>query len=94
MTEQEKKQSEELANVGGEEICDENIGKVSGGALLEDYVPDEDIYIRCPSCGTTNIRYIDSDWTTCIYKCNSCKKKFELNTETREYKLIKSGGCQ
>ncbi len=92
MNEQEKKQAEELADCGGE-ISDENIGKAAGGALLEDYVPNGDMYIRCPSCGTADIRYIESDWTTCTYKCNSCKKKFELNTETREYKPIKSGGC-
>ncbi len=93
MTEQEKKQADELANAGGSEISNEKIENVVGGALLEDYVPNADAYIRCPSCGTTNIRHIESNWTTCTYKCNSCKKKFELNTETKEYKPIKSGGC-
>ncbi len=93
MTEQEKKQAEELANTGGAELSDDAAGKASGGALLEDYVPNADIYIRCPSCGTVNIRHIESDWTTCTYKCNDCKRKFTFNTETREYDLIKSGGC-
>ncbi len=93
MTETERKQNEELANAGGTQLSDDEADKASGGALIEDYVPDADVYIRCPSCGTVNIKHIESDWTTCTYKCNECKKKFTLNTETREYNLIKTGGC-
>lgn len=84
MTKQEKKQLEELANAGGVELTDEQIGDAAGGALQLDYGLKLDDYIHCPKCNSINLQYNDSKER---YECNDCKTAFTSSG------IVKSGGC-
>lgn len=82
MSEQEKKQMEELANAGGIELTDEQIGKASGGEC--------DGYIHCPRCNALNLYFYSGKR---MYKCNVCKTWFTYDSWERTATIVKKGGC-
>ena len=62
MTEQEKKQMEELANVGSIELIEDQIGNVTGGK--------SDGLVHCPRCNALNLQFYSGKR---MHKCNVCK---------------------
>ena len=82
MQEQEKNQYEELANAGGIELTDEQIGKAAGG--------NSDDWIHCPMCNSTKLYFYSSKQR---YKCNNCRTLLTFDMWEQTTTIYKKGGC-